>query len=56
MANKPGPAVLHSARTLHWLGVSCGFGAGAWLGAAEASFTKRLISSFDDLNNIGRNV
>jgi len=27
-----------------------------WLGAAEASFTKRLIGSFDDLNNIGRNV
>jgi fructose-bisphosphate aldolase class II len=27
-----------------------------WLGAAEASFTKRLIQSFEDLNNIGRNA
>ena len=27
-----------------------------WLGAAEASFTKRLIGSFEDLNNIGRNA
>ncbi|MGC4054869.1 MAG: hypothetical protein QM757_39005 [Paludibaculum sp.] len=30
------PRCSDSARTLHWLGVSCGFGAGAWLGAAEA--------------------
>lgn len=27
-----------------------------WLGAAEASFTKRLIASFEDLNCIGRNA
>ncbi len=27
-----------------------------WLGAAEASFTKRLIGSFEDLNCIGRNA
>jgi fructose-bisphosphate aldolase class II len=27
-----------------------------WLGAAEASFTKRLIESFEDLNCIGRNA
>jgi drug/metabolite transporter (DMT)-like permease len=34
-----------SARTLHWLGVSCGFGAGAWLGAAEAP-TKLVTAGF----------
>jgi fructose-bisphosphate aldolase class II len=27
-----------------------------WLGAAESSFTKRLIASFEDLNCIGRNA
>jgi fructose-bisphosphate aldolase, class II len=27
-----------------------------WVGAAEDSFTKRLIASFEDLNNIGRNA
>jgi len=27
-----------------------------WLGAGEAAFTKRLISSFEDLNCIGRNA
>lgn len=27
-----------------------------WLGAGEASFTKRLIASFEDLNCIGRNA
>jgi fructose-bisphosphate aldolase class II len=27
-----------------------------WLGAAEASFTKRLVESFEDLNCIGRNA
>ena len=27
-----------------------------WLGAAEASFTKRLIGSFEDLNCLGRNA
>ncbi len=27
-----------------------------WLGAAEASFTKRLVASFEDLNNVGRNA
>ena len=27
-----------------------------WLGAGEASFTKRLIASFEDLNCINRNV
>ncbi len=27
-----------------------------WLGAAEESFTKRLVSSFEDLNCIGRNA
>jgi fructose-bisphosphate aldolase, class II len=27
-----------------------------WLGAGEASFTKRLIQSFEDLNCIGRNA
>lgn len=26
-----------------------------WLGAAEASFSKRLLSSFEDLNCVGRN-
>ena len=26
-----------------------------WLGSAEDSFTKRLISSFEDLNSLGRN-
>lgn len=45
MANKSGSAVQHSARTLHWLGVSCGFGAGAWLGAAEAP-TKLVTAGF----------
>lgn len=34
-----------SARSLHWLGVSCGFGAGAWLGAAEAP-TKLVTAGF----------
>ena len=34
-----------SPRTLHWLGVSCGFGAGAWLGAAEAP-TKLVTAGF----------
>lgn len=34
-----------SARTLHWLGVACGFGAGAWLGAAEAP-TKLVTAGF----------
>lgn len=34
-----------SARALHWLGVSCGFGAGAWLGAAEAP-TKLVTAGF----------
>ena len=38
------PAQL-SPRTLHWLGVSCGFGAGAWLGAAEAP-TKLVTAGF----------
>jgi len=28
--------VAHTPKSLHWLGVSCGLGAGAWLGAAEA--------------------
>ena len=34
-----------SARTLHWLGVACGFAAGAWLGAAEAP-TKLVTAGF----------
>lgn len=34
-----------SPRALHWLGVSCGFGAGAWLGAAEAP-TKLVTAGF----------
>ncbi|MBI4889465.1 MAG: EamA family transporter [Acidobacteria bacterium] len=34
-----------SPRTLHWLGVTCGFGAGAWLGAAEAP-TKLVTAGF----------
>jgi len=41
----PGSATKPSARTLHWLGVSCGFGAGAWLGAAEAP-TKLVTAGF----------
>ncbi len=35
----------HTARSLHWLGVVCGFGAGAWLGAAEAP-TKLVTAGF----------
>ncbi len=27
-----------------------------WLGAGEATFTKRLVTSFEDLNCVGRNV
>jgi hypothetical protein len=27
-----------------------------WLGAGEASFTKRLVASFEDLNCVGRNA
>jgi drug/metabolite transporter (DMT)-like permease len=34
-----------SPRSLHWLGVACGFGAGAWLGAAEAP-TKLVTAGF----------
>jgi drug/metabolite transporter (DMT)-like permease len=34
-----------SARALHWLGVACGFAAGAWLGAAEAP-TKLVTAGF----------
>lgn len=34
-----------AARSLHWLGVSCGLGAGAWLGAAEAP-TKLVTAGF----------
>jgi drug/metabolite transporter (DMT)-like permease len=34
-----------SPRALHWLGVACGFGAGAWLGAAEAP-TKLVTAGF----------
>ena len=33
------------ARSLHWLGVACGLGAGAWLGAAEAP-TKLVTVGF----------
>lgn len=39
------PAAQISARSLHWLGVICGFGAGAWLGAAEAP-TKLVTAGF----------
>jgi len=28
----------------------------AWLGAAEAAFSKRLMTSFEDLNCVGRNA
>ena len=45
MESAPGSATPLSARTLHWLGVSCGFGAGAWLGAAEAP-TKLVTAGF----------
>lgn len=45
MALQPSKAVPHSAKALHWLGVSCGFGAGAWLGAAEAP-TKLVTAGF----------
>ena len=34
-----------SAGALHWLGVACGFAAGAWLGAAEAP-TKLVTAGF----------
>jgi fructose-bisphosphate aldolase class II len=27
-----------------------------WLGAGEATFTKRLITSFEDLNCVNRNA
>lgn len=39
------PAPHLSPRALHWLGVACGFGAGAWLGAAEAP-TKLVTAGF----------
>jgi drug/metabolite transporter (DMT)-like permease len=45
MANAPDSTTQLSARSLHWLGVSCGFGAGAWLGAAEAP-TKLVTAGF----------
>jgi drug/metabolite transporter (DMT)-like permease len=45
MGSAPGSTTPLSARTLHWLGVSCGFGAGAWLGAAEAP-TKLVTAGF----------
>jgi drug/metabolite transporter (DMT)-like permease len=45
MGSAPGSTTRLSARTLHWLGVSCGFGAGAWLGAAEAP-TKLVTAGF----------
>ena len=51
MENASGSTTRISARALHWLGVSCGFGAGAWLGAAEgpaklvtAGFSPFIIS------------
>jgi len=37
--------VEHTPKSLHWLGVSCGLGAGAWLGAAEAP-TKLVTVGF----------
>jgi drug/metabolite transporter (DMT)-like permease len=45
MQNASMPPAQPSARTLHWLGVACGFGAGAWLGAAEAP-TKLVTAGF----------
>ncbi|HTT64167.1 MAG TPA: GRP family sugar transporter [Bryobacteraceae bacterium] len=39
------PTKQAAARALHWLGVSCGLGAGAWLGAAEAP-TKLVVGGF----------
>jgi len=45
MENAPVSRTQLSARTLHWLGVTCGFGAGAWLGAAEAP-TKLVTAGF----------
>jgi drug/metabolite transporter (DMT)-like permease len=45
MESAPGSTTRLSARTLHWLGVSCGLGAGAWLGVAEAP-TKLVTAGF----------
>jgi drug/metabolite transporter (DMT)-like permease len=45
MGSAPGSTTRLSARTLHWLGVSCGLGAGAWLGVAEAP-TKLVTAGF----------
>ncbi|HEY1339228.1 MAG TPA: EamA family transporter [Bryobacteraceae bacterium] len=44
MATKPQSGVV-SSRSLHQLGVACGLGAGAWLGAAEAP-TKLVTVGF----------
>lgn len=45
MDSGSGSTMQLSARTLHWLGVACGIGAGAWLGAAEAP-TKLVTAGF----------
>jgi drug/metabolite transporter (DMT)-like permease len=45
MDTVPAPTTRLSASALHRLGVVCGFGAGAWLGAAEAP-TKLVTAGF----------
>lgn len=45
MSNTAEPSRVISSRSLHQLGVACGLGAGAWLGAAEAP-TKLVTVGF----------